>query len=612
VQRNLGARNSVLRTGCLLMAGLIPSSIVMAQSAPPMPPQLPALDSNSVSITDGYNDIPFFNMRIGPEQGGIPLTFSSRIDASGDDIFSDAATNIWSDMRLTRYQISPALDATNISLLGQPDFQTNMSGGAFTGNNSIFGNGSRITGDYYNPVYESRDGTKFYFTPQPGQNPAGGGTLYYYLDRMERPNGEIWKWSYEFLQVAGLPTGNTYGRITSVVSNLGYQIKVTRTPLATWNITGRTYQGINNAYEYCSPTASCTFSLTWPYVSQVMTTPSSIPTRTFSASGSRTVVSANPTTSPNYTVRTQSSSYTNMGYTITDGFDGCASGADPRFRVTAVNVDGQIWSYAWNNNSCSRTSNTLTVTDPQSKQTVYTYKPPSGAFGPVPSSPALLQSIKDPLNRTTLIEYDSWFRKTKITAPDLSWWQFTYDARGNLTSRVRYPTPASGLPSITEETSTFPATCDNYKTCNKPDSVTDANGNVTNYTYSPDHGGVLTKTGPAVGGIRPQTRYEYVQRYAWVKNAAGAYVQAATPIWLLATERTCRTTATTGNSCAGGATDEVVTSYDYGPDSGPNNLLKRGVIVAADSQSLRTCFNYDRFGNKISETKPAAGLTACP
>jgi hypothetical protein len=35
------------------------------------------------------------------------------------------------------------------------------------------------------------------------------------------------------------------------------------------------------------------------------------------------------------------------------------------------------------------------------------------------------------------------------------------------------------------------------------------------------------------------------------------------------------------------AGDEVVTTSDYGPDSGPNILLLRGKVVTADDQSLR-------------------------
>lgn len=98
-----------------------------------------------------------------------------------------------------------------------------------------------------------------------------------------------------------------------------------------------------------------------------------------------------------------------------------------------------------------------------------------------------------------------------------------------------------------------------------------------------------------------------------MRNAAGtAYVQATTPVWLLTRERFCRTTAPAGANCTGGAADEVVTDYDYGPNSGPNNLLLRGLAVTADGETLRTCYTYDALGRRISETKPAANLSVCP
>jgi YD repeat-containing protein len=114
-----------------------------------------------------------------------------------------------------------------------------------------------------------------------------------------------------------------------------------------------------------------------------------------------------------------------------------------------------------------------------------------------------------------------------------------------------------------------------------------------------------------VNGIRPQTRYSYTQRYAWISNGSGGYVQAATPVWLLTAESSCRTSAWNGTACTV-ANDEVVTTYDYGPNSGPNNLLLRGKVVTANGISRRTCFAYDGQGNRIAETKPRAGLTSCP
>ena len=75
----------------------------------------------------------------------------------------------------------------------------------------------------------------------------------------------------------------------------------------------------------------------------------------------------------------------------------------------------------------------------------------------------------------------------------------------------------------------------------------------------------------------------------------------------------------TGNPaapCAAGALDEVRTAYDYGPNSGPNNLLPRGQAVTAEAGGQlvthRTCYGYDARGRRISETQPNANLSTCP
>ncbi|TND00019.1 MAG: hypothetical protein FD120_2808, partial [Gammaproteobacteria bacterium] len=175
---------------------------------------------------------------------------------------------------------------------------------------------------------------------------------------------------------------------------------------------------------------------------------------------------------------------------------------------------------------------------------------------------------------------------------------YTYDSRGNLVS--------DGI-----TTAGFDATCVNIRTCNKPNWTRDPKLNQTDYVYDPTHGGVLSITGPAVNGVRPQTRYAYVQRYAWYLTGAGAMTRSTEPIWKLSSESYCISSAASGAGCAA-ANDQVVTSYDYGPDSGPNNLLLRGTVVTASGQSLRTCFGYDQYGNKVSETRPRAGATSCP
>lgn len=242
------------------------------------------------------------------------------------------------------------------------------------------------------------------------------------------------------------------------------------------------------------------------------------------------------------------------------------------------------------------------------------------------NSAGVPSNIVDPLLRSTTLTYfpsafplvDEAAQLASLTTPEGLKKEYVYDTRGNLTEERTKAKPGTGLPDRVVSAS-YPSTCVDRKTCNKPTSVTDALGNITTYTYDPSHGGILTENGPAVlvsGAGTPVAavkRFTYVQRYAWLRNAAGTgYVQASTPVWLLSTESFCRSSATVGATCAGGVADEVVTTYDYGPDSGPNTLLLRGKVMTANGVSLRTCYGYDAQGRKVSETTPAANLAACP
>ncbi len=177
------------------------------------------------------------------------------------------------------------------------------------------------------------------------------------------------------------------------------------------------------------------------------------------------------------------------------------------------------------------------------------------------------------------------------------------------------------LPSRPSNGDPYPDGCGSgladAKLCDKPTAQIDPKGNQTDFSYDAAHGGVLAETGPAVNGIRPQTRYTYVQRSAWIKNSSGTYVSTGQPVWLLASKSFCKASAATGNPaspCSAGTGDEVRTLYEYGLDSGPNNLVLRGMVDDATGAGSRTCYSYDWRGNRISETKPngASALGACP
>lgn len=180
--------------------------------------------------------------------------------------------------------------------------------------------------------------------------------------------------------------------------------------------------------------------------------------------------------------------------------------------------------------------------------------------------------------------------------------QYEY-TRGNLT-KVKYR--IDGV-YRTHQEAQYPGSCTSAtrKTCNQAEWIIDANGHTTNYTYHPESGQVATITYPPnERGIRAQTRYEYTQQRARYFNDSSKI--DGTPIWMKTAEKRCINSNSAGNGCAGG--DEVVTRFEYNHD----NLLLTGMTVTEPSgATLRTCFQYDIYGNQIGKSQPKAGLSQC-
>jgi YD repeat-containing protein len=198
--------------------------------------------------------------------------------------------------------------------------------------------------------------------------------------------------------------------------------------------------------------------------------------------------------------------------------------------VTSVKRDGVTTQYS---RSVSGSTATTIVTNALSQQQTVVSNLTIGR----PTS------ITDPLSRTTSFQYDGSGRLTRTTAPEGNYVQLTLDARGNVTQTQAVAKPGSNAAPITSSAS-YEATCSNPVTCNQPLSTTDARGNVTNYSYDPTHGGLLSVTAPAApNGVRPQTRYSY-------SLVNGEY------------QLTGVSACQTQSSCAGTA-DEVKTSLAY-------------------------------------------------
>lgn len=145
--------------------------------------------------------------------------------------------------------------------------------------------------------------------------------------------------------------------------------------------------------------------------------------------------------------------------------------------------------------------------------------------------------------------------------------------------KVRYLPVGTGAAS-------YPASCANPVSCNKPAWTRDAQGHQTDFVYSPTHGGVLTATGPAPapGGIRPQVRVSY-----------GAVGPVTMPI---AVSR-CQTTA----SCVG-TPDEFRRTVAYTANLVPSSVTEAS---ADGALSATTGYGYDIFGNLLTADGPLPG-----
>lgn len=456
-------------------------------------------------------------------------------------------------------------------------------------------------------TYRATDGSRIEFRPT-GTVISGGadecGIKCAFASQISDADGTTYTLSYNAY------AGTTTPRLRSVVSNRGYAL----------------------LFEYGAPgsagagqvTRACALNLayiTLPAITGEQICPGGVPTSTYSyTSGLLTSFTDQSGVATNLGARGsalywpgESSPYV-TNTIVTSGFN---------TYVTAQSfADGRSYAYSWvwDGNSPGSImggsytdNNARTVTVEYGK---YHGPPVADPTWYVTDGP---EAVTDEIGRTWSYYYNCSGSSRcyplpvrRITEPEGNKIQLTYGDFGNITERRQNPKAGSGLADIVSS-STFPSPCSSWFNCNKPLTTTDANGNTTTYTYDATHGGILTESGPAVDGVIPRKKYSYAQRYAWI-STGGGHAQASSPVWVLAEERSCRTSTldlSTG-ACAAGASDLVITAYEYGPDSGPNNLWLRGVAVTADAQTLRTCYGYDTLGRRISETQPNANLSSCP
>lgn len=592
------------------------------QNGLPHPPDVSVIDSNSVNVPSLLTSVSVPLVAIGGSSG---LSVSAHNDPNGG-INPDGA-QVGQPVAPSRYLRSGFYPKRRVKTNYGGMLETHIGTSDATHTFSFNGISETFVRSAGYPNRSKRggilisnsDGVTFTYINRDGDKFIADTRLGYAVTSALKPNGELTTVHYKL-------SGGAV-RISAVTSSLGWMMKYlynangefANTNSENWLRVARIV-GVNQSVEYCAPAAdTCTFAQTWP--DATITWPGDLRsismrnqqggTTTFGLTQFYEIASITPPgfTSPSTTyvyctrftgsgADCRSFAQASLGYN-TETFLGLvysATQAGQTTRYDFINAAGGYVNYA-------RSANALFGSLQINSNAAPNDPPNRGALTAISSSQrgnrVSLSYTGYADNRVTLASYPGSVSKS-----------YTYDDRGNVLTETVTAKDGSGqtlTTSIGYETG-----CTNPASCNKPLWRRDPKGNQTDYTYDPAHGGLLTETGPAVAGIRPQTRYTYVQRRAWTKNEAGAYV-ASPYIWMLASTSICRSSAATGTvpgPCVTGG-DEVRTTYDYGPDAGPNNLLTRGVVVAANGKSRRTCFKYDRFGNKISETTPAAGVTIC-
>jgi YD repeat-containing protein len=266
--------------------------------------------------------------------------------------------------------------------------------------------------------------------------------------------------------------------------------------------------------------------------------------------------------------------------------------------VSSVSAHGRVWKY----NYCLGGGLRTIVTNPMGGKRVYDFGQLNGQ-GTVYLAD-VLSKLTDENGRVTTFTYEpatllsvpGWRgyttpvnpRPASIVYPEGNSDVYTYDARGNITSKTVNPKPGSGLTPIVEFQASFDASCTNYVKCNQPNWTKDAKGNQTDYAYN-SRGFIETVIKPAdPNGLRPTISYEY-QDFP-TRDGTSLYLLIST------TEKI-------------DAARSRKTAYTYDPNS---HWSMKSRLDDVGGLNLLTCYGRDALGNLISETEPNAGLGQCP
>lgn len=460
-----------------------------------------------------------------------------------------------------------AVNGSSVSvLIGDRVESFTLSAGTYT---PVEVTGSQLTFNGTVYAYTAGDGTyaefNNYYSDQGGYQsgtavPSARITLLRAPDGLQRTYG-YGVWSYSFVPYPGQPAITLrFNRLETIASSDGYRMEFAyrRVTASSYNdmpewLDATSVKLFNAAVDSCPTSGTgCTSSQVRPSIAINASGPSSTTGTYIDAAGETATA-----TFSGATLTIQGPGTPARIFTLSAG------------RVTQTSIGGVTTSYSYSDSGNERT----TVRSTSAGSETYKFYIPTSQIS---------QHI-DIFGKSTVWTYNAARQLTSITRPETDLVVYAYDGRGNVTSVQRVGKGGAG--SITE-TASFDPTCANFKTCNKPNSTTDARGNTTNYSYDSGHGGLIAMTSPAAtpSAVRPETRYSY-------SLAGGAYRVTAIS--------TCQTTA----SCAG-TVDEVKTVLSYDANG---NLGSSSTGDGAGTLTAVTAMTYDGVGNRVTVDGPLPG-----
>lgn len=593
------------------------SAVVSAQteySLPP-PPVHEFVDSYGIDRISGTPGHGGMTVSIGREDSGIQSLPGRQRTVQDNHTGTITEIQVFSESN-HEPSISGVAVGTyiKVDVLGQSEFFLNANG-AYT---NYKGGGGSLTCNASSCTYTDRFGIVAIFDKSRATNyrihyPCGcsstvgetgayppGSTSFHknigQVSEVRYPNGE--KLNYSYTSISGFGSHV----ISAVSSSLGWMLKyyfsgfsndLNTDPLYDQYTQNRSIVAINTAIEYCNPAARECQDLqeTWPISSMLIKTTTGWPPQSSGHIGytSRSIITevTNALDQSDRLYQTEPISPANVvdSYTSFGGvsyqyekigptyFNGSYTQTSTSNRIKELSIGGQYTFdyqantpdgiYNWDQHKKFPTS----FTDKLGRVYTYTYEDVWGRR---------IDKLVDP---------DA---TPNINAPTGGYTDYDYDSRGNIIAIKIYP-KNGGSPLISS--ATYPSTCDNPKTCNKPITTTDQKGVTITYTYDPTHGEIKSITKPAVNNVQAQINYDYEQKIPYVKDSSGNLI-ASTPVWRLVKISKCMTM--TLDSCVG-TKDEWVTEFsDF-----TNNALPRVTTIrnGDHTRSLVTTTEYDIYGN---------------